>query len=103
MSKLANLALPADNKDMLEDPETKGSTHNTGNAVDGPCPESGEELDMGCGFDEPSLRQYASYAGGTSRERYLRSLLREEMCRDSRGLRWSGGILSLATALSSPI
>ena len=34
---------------------------------------------MGCGFDEPSLRQYASYAGGTSRERYLRSLLREEM------------------------
>ena len=38
-----------------------------------------QELDMGCGFDEPSLRQYASYAGGTSRERYLRSLLREEM------------------------
>ena len=34
---------------------------------------------MGCGFDEPSLRQYAGYAGGTSRERYLRSLLREEM------------------------
>ena len=34
VSKLANLALPADKKDMLEDPETKGSTHNTGNAVD---------------------------------------------------------------------
>lgn len=81
VSKLANLALPADNKDMLEDPETKGSTHNTGNAVDVGLYslESGEELDMGCGFDEPSLRQYASYAGGTSRERYLRSLLREEM------------------------
>ena len=80
-SKLANLALPADNKDMLEDPETKGSTHNTGNAVDVGLYslESSEELDMGCGFDEPSLRQYASYAGGTSRERYLRSLLREEM------------------------
>lgn len=64
MSKLANLALPADNKDMLEDPETKGSTHNTGNAVDVGLYslESGEELDMGCGFDEPSLRQYASYA-----------------------------------------
>ena len=81
VSKLANLALPADNKEMLEDPETKGSTHNTGNAVDVGLYslESGEELDMGCGFDEPSLRQYASYAGGTSRERYLRSLLREEM------------------------
>lgn len=81
VSKLANLALPADNKDMLEDPEVKGSVHNTGNAVDVGLYslDSGEELDMGCGFDEPSLRQYASYAGGTSRERYLRSLLREEM------------------------
>lgn len=81
VSKLANLALPEGKKDMLEDPEVKGSTHNTGNAVDVGLYslESGEELDMGCGFDEPSLRQYASYAGGTSRERYLRSLLREEM------------------------
>lgn len=81
VSKLANLALSDDKKDMLEDPETKGSKHNTGNAVDVGLYslESGEELDMGCGFDEPSLRQYASYAGGTSRERYLRSLLREEM------------------------
>lgn len=81
VSKLANLALPEGKKDMLEDPEIKGSTHNTGNAVDVGLYslESGEELDMGCGFDEPSLRQYASYAGGTSRERYLRRLLREEM------------------------
>ena len=81
VSKLANLALSDDKKDMLEDPETKGSTHNTGNAVDVGLYslESGEELDMGCGFDEPSLRQYASYAGGTSRGRCLRSLLREEM------------------------
>ena len=81
VSKLANLALLEGKKDMLEDPEVKGSTHNTGNAVDVGLYslESGEELDMGCGFDEPSLRQYASYAGGTSRERYLRSLLREEM------------------------
>lgn len=81
VSKLANLALPEGKKDMLEDPEVKGSVHNTGNAVDVGLYslESGEALDMGCGFDEPSLRQYASYAGGTSRERYLRSLLREEM------------------------
>lgn len=81
VSKLANLALPEGKKDMLEDPKVKGSVHNTGNAVDVGLYslDSGEELDMGCGFDEPSLRQYASYAGGTSRERYLRSLLREEM------------------------
>ena len=81
VSKLANLALPEGKKDMLEDPEVKGSVHNTGNAVDVGLYslDSGEELDMGCGFDEPSLRQYASYAGGTSRERYLRSLLRDEM------------------------
>ena len=81
VSKLANLALPEGKKDMLEDPEVKGSTHNTGNAVDVGLYslDSGEELDMGCGFDEPSLRQYASYVGGTSRARYLRSLLREEM------------------------
>ena len=81
VSKLANLALPEGKKDMLEDPEVKGSVHNTGNAVDVGLYslDSDEELDMGCGFDEPSLRQYASYAGGTSRERYLRSLLREEM------------------------
>lgn len=81
VSKLANLALPEGKKDMLEDPEVKGSVHNTGNAVDVGLYslDSGEELDMGCGFDEPTLRQYASYAGGTSRERYLRSLLREEM------------------------
>ena len=81
VSKLANLALSDDKKGMLGDPETKGSTHNTGIAgvVGLYSLESGEELDMGCGFDEPSLRQYASYAGGTSRERYLRSLLREEM------------------------
>ena len=81
VSKLANLALPEGKKDMLEDPEVKGSVHNTGNAVDVGLYslDSGEELDMGCGFDEPSLRQYASYAGGTSRERYLRSLLCEEM------------------------
>lgn len=80
-SKLANLALPADKKDMLEDPETKGSVHNTGNAVDVGLYDltTGEQLELGSGFDEPSLRQYASYPGGTARERYLRSLLRETM------------------------
>ena len=80
-SKLANLALPEGKKGMLEDPETKGSPHNTGLAVDVSLYDlsTGEEVEMSSGFDEPSPRQYASYAGGTSRQRALRSLLRETM------------------------
>ena len=81
VSKLANLALPADSKGMLEDPETKGSAHNTGNAVDVSLYDlaTGEQVEMISGFDEPSFRQFASYAGGTSRQRYLRDLLCEAM------------------------
>lgn len=80
-SKLANLALPEGKKEMLEDPETKGSAHNTGFAVDVSLYDlqSGAELEMISGFDEPSPRQYASYAGGTSRQRALRELLRTTM------------------------
>ena len=81
VSKLANLALPADKKGMLEDPDTKGSAHNTGNAVDVSLYDlaTGEEVEMVSDFDEPSFRQFASYAGGTSRQRYLRGLLHEAM------------------------
>lgn len=81
VSKLANLALPEDKKELLEDPETKGSVHNTGMAVDVGLYslETGEVLELTSGFDEPSPRQYASYAGGTSRQRYLRNFLREVM------------------------
>lgn len=80
-SKLANLALPEKSKDMLEDPEKKGSPHNTGRAVDVGLYDlkTGEALDMISGFDEPSFRQYSSYTGGTSKQRYLRNLLREVM------------------------
>lgn len=81
ISKLANLALPEGKKDMLEDPETKGSAHNTGMAIDVGLYDlaTGETLELTSGFDEPSPRQYASYAGGTSRQRYLRNFLRETM------------------------
>ncbi len=81
VSKLAHLALPADRKGMLDDPDVKGSTHNTGTAVDVSLYdlETGEAVEMLSGFDEPSLRQYASYPGGTERQRYLRALLRETM------------------------
>lgn len=80
-SKLAHLALPAEQKYMLDDPDAKGSAHNTGCAVDVSLYNlgTGEEVEMICGFDEPSFRQYASYAGGTSRQRYLRAFLRETM------------------------
>ncbi len=81
VSKLAHLALPADSKNMLEDPEVKGSPHNTGNAVDVGLYllETGADVELASGFDEPSLRQYASYPGGTSRQRYLGALLRNIM------------------------
>lgn len=81
VSKLAHLALPEKQKSMLEDPDTKGSAHNTGNAVDVSLYDlaTGEQLEMISGFDEPTFRQFASYAGGTSRQRYLRDLLRETM------------------------
>ena len=81
VSKLAHLALPDNRKDMLEDPDMKGSTHNTGNAVDVGLYDltTGAEVELTSAFDEPTIRQYASYAGGTSRQRYLRSLLRDTM------------------------
>lgn len=80
-SKLANLALPENGKDMLENPDTKGSPHNKGTAVDVSLYDlsTGEALEMISGFDEPSFRQYSSYTGGTSRQRYQRDLLREIM------------------------
>lgn len=81
VSKLAYLALPENKKGMLEDPDLKGSQHNTGLAVDVSLYdlESGVEEEMLSGFDEPSMRQYSSYPGGTSKQRYLRFLLRETM------------------------
>ena len=81
ISKLAHLALPDNSKGLLEDPDTKGSAHNTGNAVDVSLYdlETGEQVEMISGFDEPSLRQFASFPGGTSRQRYLRALLCESM------------------------
>ncbi|MCD8175263.1 MAG: peptidase [Phascolarctobacterium sp.] len=81
VSKLAYLALPEERKSLLEDPDKKGSPHNTGNAVDVTLYslETGEPLEMISGFDEPSPRQFAHYAGGTTRQRYLRDMLRDAM------------------------
>lgn len=81
VSKLASMALPEKEKNMLENPDTDGSPHNTGNAVDVGLyePSTGVEPEMISGFDEPSLRQYSKFPGGTGYQRYLRDMLREVM------------------------
>lgn len=80
VSKLAYDALPADKKSMLPAPEV-GFSHNTGRSIDVSLYllATGENAGMISGFDEPSVRQYASFAGGTTLERYRRDLLRSVM------------------------
>lgn len=80
VSKLAYDALPADKKSMLPAPEA-GFSHNTGRSIDVSLflLANGENAGMISGFDEPSVRQYASFAGGTTLERYRRDLLRSAM------------------------
>ena len=80
VSKLAYDALPADKKSMLPAPEV-GFSHNTGRSIDVSLYllATGENASMISGFDEPSVRQYASFAGGTTLERYRRDLLRSAM------------------------
>ena len=41
--------------------------------------ETGEPAAMISDFDEPSPAQYAQFAGGTQKQRYLRDLLRQQM------------------------
>lgn len=81
ISKLATAALPEKSKTMLEDPEKKGSSHNTGMAVDVSLVDlaTGEAVEMPSAYDEPSVRQFPDYAGGTALQRYRRNLLREAM------------------------
>ncbi len=80
VSKLAYDALPADKKSMLPAPEV-GFSHNTGRSIDVSLYllANGENAGMISGFDEPSVRQYASFAGGTTLERCRRDLLRSAM------------------------
>lgn len=80
VSKLAYDALPTDKKSMLPAPEV-GFSHNTGRSIDVSLYllANGENAGMISVFDEPSVRQYASFAGGTTLERYRRDLLRSAM------------------------
>ncbi|HIU64403.1 MAG TPA: hypothetical protein IAB06_05165 [Candidatus Avacidaminococcus intestinavium] len=80
VTKLAHDALTEDYKKILPSGE-EGSIHNTGNAVDLSLYnlETGELVDMISDFDEPSPRQYGSFAGGTSLQRWQRNLLQQIM------------------------
>ncbi|MGL5206656.1 MAG: M15 family metallopeptidase [Acidaminococcaceae bacterium] len=80
VSKLAYEALPKEHKSLLPLPD-KGSSHNTGNAVDVSLYnlKTGEVIQMISDFDEPSPRQYGDFAGGTSLERWERDLLQQIM------------------------
>jgi D-alanyl-D-alanine dipeptidase len=65
---------------FVADP-SQGSRHNRGCAVDLTLYDlkTGAPVEMTGRYDEMSPRSYADYVGGTSRQRWLRELLRKEM------------------------
>lgn len=73
-------ATPDSQKVFVADPAS-GSRHNRGAAVDLSLYdlETGRPVEMPSGYDEFSPRAYPDYAGGTSRQRWHRELLREAM------------------------
>jgi len=73
-------ATPDSMKDFVANPEN-GSIHNRGAAVDLTLYDdaTGEAVEMPSGYDEFSERAYPDYVGGTSRQRWLRELLRSAM------------------------
>lgn len=73
-------ATPQAQKEFVADP-AKGSRHNRGCAVDLSLFDlkAGRPVEMVSGYDEFSHRAYPEYMGGTSLQRWYRSLLRREM------------------------
>jgi D-alanyl-D-alanine dipeptidase len=73
-------ATPEQNRIFVANP-ANGSRHNRGAAVDLTLYDlvTGRAVEMPGRYDELSRRSYADYAGGTSRQRWLRALLRQEM------------------------
>jgi D-alanyl-D-alanine dipeptidase len=73
-------ATPAEGKVFVADP-SEGSRHNRGCAVDLTLYDlkTGKAVEMTGRYDEMSRRSYADYPGGTTRQRFLRDLLRAEM------------------------
>ena len=76
-------ATPAGSRMFVADPAT-GSRHNRGCAVDLTLYDlsTGRPVEMTGRYDEMSMRSYADYIGGTSRQRWLRDLLRTAMERE---------------------
>jgi CubicO group peptidase (beta-lactamase class C family)/D-alanyl-D-alanine dipeptidase len=73
-------ATPLHLRHFVADP-VKGSRHNRGCAVDLSLYDlkTGEPIEMVASYDEFSTRSYPNYPGGTSRQRWYRSLLRDVM------------------------
>jgi CubicO group peptidase (beta-lactamase class C family)/D-alanyl-D-alanine dipeptidase len=73
-------ATPDEMKAFVADP-SKGSRHNRGCAVDLTLFDlkTGEPIQMVAGYDEFSERSFPAYPGGTTRQRWYRTLLRNEM------------------------
>ncbi|MEO7206775.1 MAG: M15 family metallopeptidase [Steroidobacteraceae bacterium] len=73
-------ATPESDHVFVADP-SEGSRHNRGCAVDLTLYDlkSGNAVEMTGRYDEMSPRSYADYIGGTSRQRWLRELLRGAM------------------------
>lgn len=73
-------ATPEDLRVFVADPSS-GSRHNRGCAVDLTLYDlaTGEAVEMPGGYDEFSPRSFPDYAGGTSRQRWHRELLRQAM------------------------
>jgi len=73
-------ATPPESRIFVADP-AKGSRHNRGCAVDLTLYSlrTGQPEEMTSRYDEFSRRAYPDYIGGTSRQRWLRDLLRGEM------------------------
>ena len=73
-------ATPDDKKIFVADP-SKGSRHNRGCAVDLSLYDlkTGAPVEMVSGYDEFSQRAYSNYPGGTSLQRWYRTVLRQAM------------------------
>ncbi|MFO0805532.1 MAG: serine hydrolase [Gemmataceae bacterium] len=80
VTKMFRDATPPKFHNFVADP-LKGSRHNRGCAVDLTLYDlkTGQPVQMPGGYDEFSDRSFADYPGGTSRQRWLRDLLRKHM------------------------
>jgi len=80
VTKIFYEATPDYLRNFVADP-SKGSRHNRGCAVDLTLYDlkTGKPVQMVSGFDEFSDRSFPDYVGGTSKQRWLRDLLRSAM------------------------